>query len=1034
MLLHAGPTMALLNASARRPAGRALHSFLAQVIWLCVAPMVLLAAYLALDNVSDVSKTRDEDAANLTRSVASVVDGYLRSRINALQMLADTTPVGDTSRLPDLYKQAQAFRKSFGGHVVLANLDRQMLFNTREPFGAPLPKLPQPKGRAAVALALETGKPAVGDIFLGPIAKEPLVAIALPIVRDGTAQGLLLTTFETRQFESRLAAQPLPSGWTLAVLDSTGEEISRRGPQRIRSATSDSGDKRFVTPTTLSAWTVVLEVPPHIYRAPMVEAGTRLAIAIIGATLLGVIGGLIASRRLGESVASLVQAPSADRPANDINEIAAVRDLLDQSARNRSSAESALRESAALYQHTLDNMLEGCQIIDFDWRYRYVNAAAARQGHQSAESLIGRTMMQAYPGIENTPTFARLRRCMEERTPQSGENQFDFPDGSTGWFHVNVQPVAEGIAVFSMDITERRIAERALQSSQAAALAEQRQAHEHALALMTEAVAARARAEAAHASLRELSLAVEQSAETIAISTLDGIVEYVNDAYLRTSGYTRDEVIGHNAIPMLAESLPPGVRSHLRKLLMQGEVWRGELTSRRKDGSTYIESATISPLRQEDGRITHFVAVKEDITEKKRLDEELDQHRHHLRELVVQRTAELEAARADAETANRAKSAFLANMSHEIRTPMNAIIGLAWLLRADQPTPSQAERLDKIDAAAHHLLSVINDILDLSKIEAGRLELEQTDFALGTILDNVRSLITDQARAKGLAIAVDGDHLPVWLRGDPTRLRQALLNFASNAVKFTAQGTVSLRGQVVEEGPGGTLVRFEVQDTGVGIAPEKMSRLFESFTQADASTSRKFGGTGLGLSIAKHLAQLMGGDAGGVSQEGHGSTFWFTARLQAGNRHETLHTRQKWTDAAQELQQNHAGARLLLVEDNPVNREVATELLRRLDLVVDTAENGLLAVEMATAHHYDLILMDVQMADMDGLDATRAIRRMPALQSVPILAMTANAFDEDKRACLSAGMNDFVSKPVIPQDLYTTLLRWLKPVATSVKS
>ena len=526
--------------------------------------------------------------------------------------------------------------------------------------------------------------------------------------------------------------------------------------------------------------------------------------------------------------------------------------------------------------------------------------------------------------------------------------------------------------------------------------------------------------------LQKLAQVVEQNPQSIIITNVNAEIEYVNKAFLSATGYQREEVVGKDPKFQQSGKTPQKTYLSLWESLKNNKAWIGEFYNLRKDGSEYTTQAIIAPVHGPDGNVTHYMSVNEDISHKKQLSKELKDHRHNLEILVEERTTQLGEARKRAEAANLAKSSFLANMSHEIRTPMNAIVGLTHLLQRSGPTADQKDKLTKIDASAAHLLSVINDVLDISKIEAEKLVLEQSDFHLDSLFDHVQEMLRGQAEAKDLCFKVEQDDVPRWLRGDLTRLRQALLNFASNAVKFTEKGTIYLRAKILADLGDEILMRFEVQDPGMGIEPEQLFRLFDAFEQADVSTTRVHGGTGLGLAITGHLAQLMGGEVGADSEPGQGSTFWFSALLGRGQSKQASNLA---TPA--KLGSHHAGARILLVEDNLINREVSLAILGKTELVTDFAENGRQAVDMVRSSAYDLVLMDVRMPDMDGLDATRQIRSMEgstaSSKDLPILAMTANVFAEDKQACLEAGMNDFISKPVDPDNLFSMIAKWLPP-------
>jgi two-component system, sensor histidine kinase and response regulator len=692
----------------------------------------------------------------------------------------------------------------------------------------------------------------------------------------------------------------------------------------------------------------------------------------------------------------------------------------------------ALSESQEKLQLLIDHVPAAVAMFDREMRYVAVSRRWLETYRLGARNLTGQSHYDVFPELpEAWKEFHR--RGLAGESFRADAEPFLRADGSVQWMRWELLPwhVADGsiggILIFSEDVTAQRQAADELK----AAVEEQRRARVAALNLMEDALTARRKAEESAAALRKLSLAVEQSPESIVITDLDACIEYVNDAFLKSTGFGRDEVIGQNPRILQSGNTPPESIVSLWQTLLRGETWKGEFHNRRKDGSEFIEFAIIAPLRNEQGQTTHYVAVKEDVTDKKRIGRELDIHRHHLEEVVAERTRQLDEARDRAEVANRTKSSFIANMSHEIRTPLNAIIGLTHLMRRSALPTEQTQRLDKIDSAGQHLLAIINDILDLSKIEAGRLELESVDFHLAAVLDHVQSIMAEPAQEKGLTLRIDHDGVPLWLHGDPTRLRQALLNYTSNAVKFTERGEVNLRAQLLARQGDELLVRFEVQDTGIGLAPEQIAHLFQAFEQADASTTRRYGGTGLGLVVTRRLAELMGGETGVSSTSGKGSTFWFTARLREGTSAIPALALKPASDAEAELRRHAGGKRILLAEDNAINREVALDLLQAVGFTVDLAEDGRQALVRAHTCAYDLVLMDMQMPRLDGLAATRELRAMPEYRDTPIIALTANAFSEDRRACEGAGMNDFIAKPVEPAVLYATLLKWLPGASTA---
>ncbi len=475
-----------------------------------------------------------------------------------------------------------------------------------------------------------------------------------------------------------------------------------------------------------------------------------------------------------------------------------------------------------------------------------------------------------------------------------------------------------------------------------------------------------------------------------------------NDKAEDIFGYRKSEVMGKNFSIVMPDN-KHGLNSGYRSCYQKSENIIGvirEIIGQRKDGSLFSLELRTNEINLDEGS-TYLVSAR-DITERRESESKL------LSAMIA------------ANAANAAKSDFLSNMSHEIRTPMNSIIGMTKLALKTHLNAKQHDYLVKIDYSAIHLLNLINDILDFSKIEARKLELEQIDFDLNSLFNSLSGQLAHSAASKQLLLVVDIDvRLTMPLRGDPMRLSQVLLNYTSNAIKFTEKGEITVRAKLLDERNDDVEIRFEVCDTGIGLSQDEISELFQPFQQADTSTTRKYGGTGLGLAICKQLVELMGGTVGVESQPGQGSVFWFVVRLHKGRELDVK------TQAALVNFDALKNSSILLAEDNLFNQQVAVEMLQEVGARVSVANNGQEVIDMLMVQRFDIVLMDVQMPVMDGLEATRKIRSTPALADICIIAMTANARREDKEQCFAAGMDEFISKPVFADKLYSVLAQCL---------
>jgi PAS domain S-box-containing protein len=818
----------------------------------------------------------------------------------------------------------------------------------------------------------------------------------------------------------------------------------------------------------------------------------------------------------------------------DIYFLQSVSNLL-ADAITRKSSEEALRNSEEGYRKLIETAQDAIISIDENEIISVWNSAAEKIFGYLKHEIIGQSITTIIPERyreqheEGLQRFLKTgeTRIMDKIVEVHGitNEGIEIPIGMSLSFQKNEEGLCSFTAIIR-DITERKKREDEIQ---------------------------------------RLSCAVEQSPSSVMITDAEGNIEYINPKFTELTGYTPEDALGKTPRILKSGKTPLAEYKKLWKTIKSGKEWRGEFSNKKKNGILYWEHTSISSVKNSEGNITHFVSVNEDVTDRRHMEKMIKKSE----EVAIVKMKEATEAKENAEVATTAKSEFLANMSHEIRTPMNGIMGMTDLLLDTKLTREQREFTDTVRDSADALLTIINDILDFSKIEAGKMEIENIDFDLHIAVESTIDILAVKAHEKYLELSCFIDpEVPSLLRGDPGKLRQVIINLVNNAMKFTKEGEVAISVNMEEETELHVTVRFAVKDTGIGIPADRMDRLFKSFSQVDASTTRKFGGTGLGLTISKQIAELMGGHIGVESKEGKGSTFWFTAVLEKQpldqqqapiklgdienmrvlvvdgydtNRHifrkylESWHCRVEEAVSAEEVMEKLRDAadrsdpfkialidccmpekdgeslgreikadpqlkdlilvmltsvgrrgdaelfsklgfaaylpkpikktqlfeclqivtgktekvkkdtpeqivtqysisedhkqrvHILLVEDNMVNQKIALRILeKKLGYHADVATNGKEAIESLERSDYDLVLMDCQMPEMDGYEATSTIRDQDSAvrnHNIPIIAMTANAMKGDREKCLEAGMDDYVTKPINMQELADAIER-----------
>ncbi|NJA89352.1 PAS domain S-box protein [Rhodocyclus tenuis] len=821
-----------------QPAGgrMSLRRFLIRLIWLCILPLLALSAYLVVDSVRSAREQNAQQANDVARNFATALDLGLKARIGALNLLAVSPLANDPALRHALYEEALGFRQSFGGHVALADPQLHLLFNTRQPFGSELPPMPRPAGRAAVPLALASGEPAVGDSFIGPVAKEPLIAVAVPGLRGGRVAFLVIAIVELAQFQQLLDQVALPSGWAISLRDGAGVVLARRAPAGFDSARDVDAEGRFVVASKVAPWTVTLEIPRELYRTPMLVAGLSLVAALLLATVTGVFGALSGSRRLGEDLRALTEPTTAALPLSEITEVAAVRHVLDVTAESRRVAEFALRASEQRFRATFEQAAVGLALVDPEGRWLRVNHKLCDIVGYTHEELLALDFQAiTYPDDLDSDLLFVRRILAGELSTYSMEKRYVRKDGELVWINLTVALVRREdaqpdyfISVVE-DIQRRKQAELALKA-------------------------------------REATLSEAQRLTGIGNWSWDlrrDVHSWSEEIYRI---YGRDPALPPAGVPEVQAYFTPASWAEMRAIIeaamREGIPYAVDAEVVRPDGTHRWITARGEATRDASGDIVELHGTVQDITERKEAADALHELNASLEQRVEQRTADLIATNQELDT-------FAYAVSHDLRAPLRAMNGFSKALLEDYGERLDGEArlyLDQIIIASRKMGDLIDGILALSRSMRGELHRDVVNIS-----EMSRRLLADLILADPARVVEIEIEPGLRVHGDARLVEAVMLNLLGNAWKYTARtaaARICVRAGEVASMPGICVV-----DNGAGFDMAHAEQLFQPFRRLHRQD--EFPGIGIGLATVQRIVRRHGGDICAHATPGQGASFCF---------------------------------------------------------------------------------------------------------------------------------------------------------------